>query len=217
MSLVCHTWRSTVGRVSAGGPVFPRASGCWRWFLSLWPDQSRPEAQGNQAVDLELALLVDVSASVNDDEFRLQAGGLAKAFESEAVINAIRASAKRGIAVSVIQWANGPNQQVSVDWTLVRGRTDALLLAAQIASMPRLIQGGHTALGSALAFRIEGDPVQSLCRATPGDRPLGRWAKQRRSASACGPRRGLEARHHDQRFGDPQRTSACSMTTSATT
>ena len=113
------------------------------------------QAQGSQTVDLELALLVDVSASVSDEEFRLQASGLGAAFQSTAVLNAIRASAQQGIAVGVIQWANEPNQRLSVDWTLVRGEADALRLAAKIASMPRQIHGGHTALGNALAFGMQ--------------------------------------------------------------
>jgi hypothetical protein len=115
--------------------------------------QSLPaQGQAGEAVDLELALLVDVSASVNDNEYHLQVAGLATAFRSAAVLDAIRASAHRGIAVSVIQWANQANQRVSMDWTLVRSEADALRLAAGIASMPRLIHGGHTAISNALAF-----------------------------------------------------------------
>ncbi len=110
--------------------------------------------QGSQTVDLELALLVDVSASVSDEEFRLQADGLATAFQSPAVLDAIRASVHRGMAVSVIQWANGENQRVSIEWTLLRGDADVLGFAARIAAMPRQISGGHTALGSALAFGL---------------------------------------------------------------
>ncbi len=113
------------------------------------------QAQSSQAVDLELVLLVDVSASVSDEEYRLQAVGLATAFRSTAVLNAIRSSAHRGLAVSVIQWADQANQRLSVEWTLVRSEADALWLAARIASMPRLIQGGHTALGNALAFGMQ--------------------------------------------------------------
>jgi hypothetical protein len=113
------------------------------------------QAQSAQVVDLELALLVDVSASVSDEEFRLQAGGLATAFQSPAVIEAIRAAARKGIVVSIIQWANETNQRVSIDWTMVRGEDDARWLSTQIGSMPRLIQGGHTALSNALAFAME--------------------------------------------------------------
>ncbi len=110
--------------------------------------------QGRQAVGLELVLLVDVSASVNDEEFRLQVGGLATAFESTAVLDAIRALAPRGMAVCVVQWANHANQQKSVDWTVLHRDTDALWFAEQIASMPRMIHGGHTAIGDALAFAL---------------------------------------------------------------
>ena len=112
-------------------------------------------AQDGQTVDLELALLVDTSASVSDEEFRLQANGLAAAFLSPLVHEAIRASARNGIAVSVIQWANEENQRVSEDWTLIRGADDARWLAARIASMPRLIHGGHTAISNALAFGMK--------------------------------------------------------------
>lgn len=113
------------------------------------------QAQDSRAVDLELALLVDVSASVSDDEFRLQTAGLGAAFKSAAVLEAIRASAPRGLAVSVIQWADQAHQRVAVDWTFVGGEADALWMAARIASMPRLIHGGHTALGSALSFGLQ--------------------------------------------------------------
>jgi hypothetical protein len=113
------------------------------------------QTQGSRVVDLELALLVDVSASVSDEEFHLQANGLAAAFRNPEVLGAIRTSVKGGIAVSVIQWANRTNQRVSVEWTLLRDDADALGLAARIASMPRLIHGGHTALGSALAFGLQ--------------------------------------------------------------
>ena len=104
---------------------------------------------------MELALLVVVSASVSDDEFHLQAGGLATAFRSKPVRDAIRASANRGIVVSVIQWANRAHQRISVEWTLISSDADALWLATRIASMPRLIHGGHTALGNALAFGLQ--------------------------------------------------------------
>jgi hypothetical protein len=128
------------------------------WTLALaLALMTRPvpaQAQDSQAVDLELALLVDVSASVSDEEYRLQIDGLAAAFRSAAVLDAIGAAAHRGVAVGVIQWANHASQRVSVEWTLVRGDADALWLADRIGSAPRLIQGGHTALGNALAIGL---------------------------------------------------------------
>jgi hypothetical protein len=112
-------------------------------------------AQERRAVDLELALLVDVSSSVNDEEFRLQADGLAAAFRAPAVVDALRRLARRGVAVSVIQWADHENQRTSVDWMLLRGDADTRRLAARIEAMPRLDHRGHTAIGSALAFALK--------------------------------------------------------------
>ena len=111
--------------------------------------------QGGQEVGLELVLLIDGSASVNEEEFRLQTGGLATAFASAAVLDAIRALAPRGMAVCVVQWADHTHQRKSIDWTVLRRDADALRLAGQIAAMPRLIDGGHTAIGDALAFALD--------------------------------------------------------------
>ena len=111
-------------------------------------------AQVHSAVSLELALLVDVSASVDDDEYRLQTLGLATAFQSQRVRDAIRSLAGKGLALAVVQWANHESQKVAVDWTVVRGDADALRLSERIAAMPRLIEGGHTALGDALSFAL---------------------------------------------------------------
>lgn len=108
-----------------------------------------------QSVDLELALLVDVSASVNQEEFRLQANGLAAAISSPPVVEALTALSARGVAINVIQWADADHQKVAVDWTLVSGESDALWLASKIVGMPRLINGGHTSLTQALIFAAE--------------------------------------------------------------
>ena len=112
------------------------------------------QGQGRQTVGLEIVLLVDVSASVNDEEYRLQAGGLATALASPAVLAAIRALAPRGMAICVVQWADHAHQRKSVDWTVLHRDADALSLAGRIAAMPRLIEGGHTAIGDALGFAL---------------------------------------------------------------
>jgi len=110
--------------------------------------------QDRQAVGLELVLLVDVSASVNDAEFRLQTAGLASAFANPAVLAAIRSLAPRGMAVSVVQWADQAHQQRSVDWTVLLRDSDAVRFAGQVATMPRHSRGDHTAIGDALAFGL---------------------------------------------------------------
>ncbi len=111
-----------------------------------------PRAETQRVVNLELVLLIDVSASVDNREYTLQAKGLGTAFAAPNVLNAIESISRGGMAVSVIQWANFENQKRAIDWTLLRNKEDALAFAAQLLSMPRLIHGGHTAIGDALAF-----------------------------------------------------------------
>ena len=111
-----------------------------------------PRAQAQQVVNLELVLLIDVSASVDDREYALQAKGLGAAFADPNVLNAIQSISRGGMAVSVIQWANFENQNRAIDWTLIRDKESALAFAGRLVDMPRLIHGGHTAIGDALAF-----------------------------------------------------------------
>lgn len=112
-------------------------------------------SQRARTVDLELALLVDVSASVSDAEFRLQANGLAAAISDQQVLSAISRFASGGLAICIIQWSNNTNQQVAVSWRLISSRADALKFAAAVQDMPRLGGRGHTALGDALLFGLK--------------------------------------------------------------
>lgn len=115
-----------------------------------------PPASGQDSgtIDLELALLVDVSSSVNDEEYRLQARGLAAAFRDPTVRDALARVARRGVAVAVIQWANHANQRTAIDWMLLRGDTEIEQLAVRIETMVRLDNRGHTAIGSAIDFAL---------------------------------------------------------------
>ncbi|MHA1537437.1 MAG: DUF1194 domain-containing protein [Alphaproteobacteria bacterium] len=128
-----------------------------RWCalaLALATGLAPAHGQERHAVGLELVLLVDGSASVDDGEFRLQTDGLSAAFASTAVRAAIRTLAPLGMAVCVVQWADHAQQYKSVDWTVLRRDADALSLAGKIAAMPRLTDGGQTAIGNALGFAL---------------------------------------------------------------
>ena len=118
------------------------------------PPGAPASAQDRWAVDLELALLVDVSSSVDDEEFRLQTDGLAAAFRDPMVRAALARVARRGVAVAIIQWASHANQRTAVDWTLLRGPADIERLAARIETMARLDNRGHTAIGSAIDYAL---------------------------------------------------------------
>ena len=110
---------------------------------------SPPSAAG-EYVDLELLLAIDVSASVDVSEYALQMSGIANAFRDPSVLSAITASAPKGVAVAVMQWAGPDEQAYSVPWIIVRDADSAEVLAARVEATPRPLTMGGTAIGDAL-------------------------------------------------------------------
>lgn len=103
-------------------------------------------------VDLELALLVDVSGSVNTTEYNLQKTGYVNAFNDAAVQAAI-ASRPGGIAVTYIEWSGTSQQSVRVGWTHLTDAASSSAFASAIAGTTRAYNGS-TAPGSAINFAV---------------------------------------------------------------
>ena len=101
-------------------------------------------------VDLELALLVDVSGSVDPNEYDLQKSGYVNAFQ-DPTIQAEIASLPHGIAVTYIEWSSDNEQSIQVQWTHITDATSADNFATAIDSSIRSF-GGLTAPGSAINF-----------------------------------------------------------------
>jgi len=112
-----------------------------------------PAAGQSPAVDMELLLAVDVSASVDEEEFALQVNGLAAGFRDPDVTRAI-ARSENGIAVAVMQWAGVADQVVAVGWDRLRSASDAADFADRIARMARRYRTGDTRIGDALQFSV---------------------------------------------------------------
>lgn len=113
-------------------------------FMAAAPSQAVP-------VDTELALLVDVSGSVDSGEFNLQRQGYIDAFNNPAVIAAITGGNLGSIAVSLVYWSSYYLQQQAVVWTEISDATSGSAFATAIANTIRPF-GGNTAPGSAIAF-----------------------------------------------------------------
>lgn len=109
-------------------------------------------AVAEAAVELELILAVDVSASVSNDEYGLQMGGIASAFRHPEVLAAIKGVGAGGIAVTLVQWSAGYQQQQTVPWHHVADGDSAERLAQAIEAAPRAFGVNTTAIGSALKF-----------------------------------------------------------------
>lgn len=100
-------------------------------------------------VGVELQLLVDISGSVNTNEYNLQMDGYKAAFESDNVQNAIDGS--DGIAVQLIMWSGGNQQEIMIDWTLIDSGSSADSFAATIDTLVRPFWG-MTSIGNAINF-----------------------------------------------------------------
>lgn len=106
-------------------------------------------------VSLQLVLAVDASGSVSHGRFELQKQGYAAAFRSPRVLQAIRASAMRSIAVAMVQWTGPTLHVIAVDWTLVDSEATSMAFAAAIEAAPRQLFGGGTSISGAIDFAKE--------------------------------------------------------------
>lgn len=83
-------------------------------------------------VDLELALAVDVSRSVDASEAKLQRQGYVAAFRDPEVVEAITTGMLGRIAVGYFEWAGMGHTEVIVDWTLIDSEESAHRFAAAL-------------------------------------------------------------------------------------
>jgi len=109
----------------------------------------------NIYVDLELVLAVDVSSSVDDEEYQLQIRGVGAAFRHPDIIAAIESTGGNGIAVVMVQWSDNEEQALVGGWHIIKDVSDAAEYARIIRRAPRIIAGGQTSIAGALTFSIE--------------------------------------------------------------
>lgn len=100
-----------------------------------------------QACETALVLAIDVSGSVDPEEYRLQMDGLAWALRDATVRQAlIDAQAK----VAVLQWSGSSRQAIVAPWTAIRSDADIEALTATVEAAPRAFRHFSTAIGEAL-------------------------------------------------------------------
>jgi hypothetical protein len=113
-------------------------------------------APGTQAqvTDLLLVLAADVSRSIDESEFTLQRNGYSAALTDPRVLAAIRGGATGTIAICFVEWSGAGEQNVVVDWTIIRDEEDAGGIAAAILAAPRSFIG-RTSISGAIDFAME--------------------------------------------------------------
>ena len=114
---------------------------------------SAADAHAEQ-VAVELILAIDCSSSVQPEEYALQMRGVADAFRSPEVIQAIASATPNGVAVTLVQWSGESMQTQALPWTHVHDKESAAAFAKQVEESPQYMQWGATAIGEALSFSI---------------------------------------------------------------
>ena len=104
-------------------------------------------------VDLELVLAADASGSVNDDEYRLQLIGIARALRDPVVRKAIRSGPAKSIAVNLLVWAEPQVPKDMSGWFIIASDEDAERFASAVEHFPRR-QTGSTAIGEGIAAAL---------------------------------------------------------------
>jgi hypothetical protein len=102
-------------------------------------------------VDVALCLAMDVSASVDFDEFALMAGGTAAALRDPSVLAAATSGPRRAAAICLVLWSGVGGQDVALGWTRLDGPDSAAAIADAVENTPRLPPPGATALGEGMA------------------------------------------------------------------
>lgn len=101
-----------------------------------------------RASGVALVLAVDVSESVSAGRYALQREGIARAFESPQLIDAI-ANVPGGIQALVLEWSDPEKITITVGWTRIANRSSAAAFAALVRATKRS-SSGLTAIGPAL-------------------------------------------------------------------
>ena len=103
------------------------------------------------ACEIALVLAVDVSGSVDHEEYRIQMQGLADGLRDGAVSEALVTAEA---AVTVVHWTGSSRQAVAVPWTRITAFDGLEALAARIETAPRPWRNFSTAIGEALDYSL---------------------------------------------------------------
>ena len=113
-----------------------------------------PALAQSEQCRLALLLALDVSASVDADEYALQMPGLASALIDEQITRAFL-DGPGPVALSIYEWSGRFQQDLLVDWTMITSQADLLAVAERLANAQRGYSDFPTAIGYALGFAAE--------------------------------------------------------------
>jgi len=124
----------------------------WAAFITLGLVASAPASNHNGINDLNIVVAVDCSYSVDAQEYALQIKGIADVFADPEIAHAIEQGPRGSIGVQVVQWSSRDVQIVTVPWTRITSRQQALAFSDAVRPQQRQTAEAGTAIGSVLTF-----------------------------------------------------------------
>ncbi|MBM9595462.1 DUF1194 domain-containing protein [Roseitranquillus sediminis] len=97
-----------------------------------------------------LVFALDVSSSVDTEEYRQQLEGLAGALQEPDVLDAILFDPEAPMAVAAFEWSSREYSSLIVDWTLLRSEADVTQVATRLSGWNRHHAPTETGLGTGL-------------------------------------------------------------------
>lgn len=124
-------------------------------FVLLLLAIARPAGgQERELVDLELALAIDVSGSVDAEEAALQRDGYLRALVDPQVLRAISGGERKKVAVTYFEWASFSYQRLIVDWTVISDQASAEAFVKKLAAVP-ISTERWTSISGAIEFAMK--------------------------------------------------------------
>ncbi len=113
------------------------------------------------ACDTALLLAVDVSGSIDQQEYLLETGGLADAIQSPEIAAAL---VEGQVALSLMHWSGVGHQRLALPWQRMMTSADVIAFAGALRAIPRPNEYSDTAIAEAILFSIKQFAAVPDCR-----------------------------------------------------
>jgi len=107
---------------------------------------------GFAACRTALVLALDISSSIDRDDYALQMQGLAAVLDDREVREVLLVDPQTPVMLAVFEWAGRDDQRLIVDWTRLQNRADLAAISATLRRQIRPDGTRSTAIGRALAY-----------------------------------------------------------------
>jgi hypothetical protein len=111
------------------------------------------EKENAPTVDVELALAVDVSYSMDLDELAVQREGYAQAIVSKEFLQALKSLPNGKISITYFEWAASNDQKIIIPWRVIDGPETADAVAQEILRTP-IRRASRTSISGAIYFAL---------------------------------------------------------------